>query len=90
MALVNNDGPLTVEKIKEALREYDMIIRPKALVVSPRIKKELLEAEPMIEQRVVLVGYPACEDEKAVLIDRKDLKNYLEGVEDPKITGVGG
>ena len=78
MAKINNE-PLTVEKIKETLKEYDMIIRPKALVVSPRMKKELLEKVPTIENRVVLVDNPACEDETAYLMDRKDVEKWKLG-----------
>lgn len=79
MAQINNNEPLTVEKIKETLKEYDMIIRPKALVVSPRMKAALLEAEPTIEQRVVLIGHPACEDTTGYLMDRKDVENWKLG-----------
>lgn len=79
MAQINNNEPLTVEKIKETLKEYDMIIRPKALVVSPIMKQALLEAEPTIEQRVVLVEAPACEDDTAYLMDRKDIEKWKLG-----------
>lgn len=79
MAQINNYEPLTVEKLQEGLKEYDMIIRPKALVVSPRMKEMLLEAEPTIEQRVVLIGHPACEDETAYLMDRKDVEKWTLG-----------
>lgn len=79
MSQINNYEPLTVEKLQECLKEYDMIIRPKALVVSPRMKEMLLEAEPMIEQRVVLVETPACEDTTAYLMDRKDVEKWKLG-----------
>lgn len=80
MARINNNEPLTVEEIlQKVFKEYDMIIRPKALVVSPRTKMALLEAEPTIEQRVVLIGHPACEDETAYLMDRKDVEKWALG-----------
>lgn len=88
MAQINNNEPLTVEKIKETLKEYDMIIRPKALVVSPRMKAALLEAEPTIEQRVVLIGHPACEDETAYLMDRKDVEIWILGQNGISLGGV--
>lgn len=79
MAQIKNE-PLTVEEILErVLKEYDMIIRPKALVVSPKIKKELLEKVPTIEDRVVLIDYPACEDTTAYLMDRKDVEKWILG-----------
>lgn len=77
MAKINNYEPLTVEKVQECLKKYDMIIRPKALVVSLKMKEALLEAEPTIEQRVVLIGHPACEDETAYLMDRKDIETWV-------------
>lgn len=79
MAQINNNEPLTVEKLQEGLKEYDMIIRPKALVVSPRMKEMLLEAEPTIEQRVVLVGDPTCEDTTAYLMDREYVEKHITG-----------
>lgn len=80
VARINNNEPLTVEEIlQKVFKEYDMIIRPKALVVSPRTKMALLEAEPMIEQRVVLVETPACEDTTAYLMDRKDVEKWKLG-----------
>lgn len=79
MAQINNNEPLTVEKVQETLKEYDMIIRPKALVVSPKMKKELLEKIPTIEDRVVLVDHPACEDTTAYLMDRKDVEKWKLG-----------
>lgn len=89
MARINNNEPLTVEKIKETLKEYDMIIRPKALVVSPRMKQALLEAEPTIEQRVVLVETPACEDGTAYLMDRKDVEKWKLGQDEyPRKEGI--
>lgn len=79
MTQTNNDEPLTVERLQEVLKKYDMIIRPMALIVSPRVKKALLEEEPMIEKQIVLVEDSACEDTIAYLISRKDAEKWSLG-----------
>lgn len=74
MAIINGD-PLTVEMLKEAIHDYDLIIRPKALILSPEMKEALLEAEPDIEKKLVLVVSP-CVYDTAYLVDRKKLEEF--------------
>lgn len=73
MAIIHSE-PLTVEKLKEAIHKFDLLIRPKALMVSPEMKKALLEAEPDIEKKLVLVASTGLTD-TAYLIDRTELEN---------------
>lgn len=73
MAIIHSE-PLTVEKLKDALHDFDLIIRPKALILSPEMKKALLEAEPDIEKKLVLVASTGLTD-TAYLIDRTELEH---------------
>ena len=80
---------LTPESIAEAIEKYDRIIRPKALVVSPKIKEQLLEAHPETEHKVKIVSTVICGDETAYLMDRK----YVEDMglwEETKTTMIEG
>lgn len=74
MAIINGD-PLTVEMLKEAIHDYDLIIRPKALILSPEMKEVLLEAVPDIEKKLVLV-VSTCVYDTAYLIDRTKLEEF--------------
>lgn len=74
MAIIHSE-PLTVEKLKEAINDFDLIIRPKALILSPEMKEALLEAEPDIEKKLVLVVSP-CVYDTAYLVDRKELEEF--------------
>lgn len=79
MAIIHSE-PLTVEKLKDALHDFDLIIRPKALILSPEMKEALLEAEPDIEKKLVLVVSP-CVYDTAYLIDRTKLEEFMRGNE---------
>lgn len=70
---------LTPEVIKDALERYDHILRPKALILNPKMKEQLLEAFPDIEKKVVLIGADICELETAYLIDRNEIEKYIGG-----------
>lgn len=74
MAIINGE-PLTVEKLKEAIHDFDLIIRPKALILSPEMKEALLKAEPDIEKKLVLIVSP-CVYDTAYLIDRTQLEQF--------------
>lgn len=82
MSLYVNSEPLTPEKIIQTLHELDMIVRPKALILSPQVKKVVLEAYPQIEERILLVENPACEDGTAYLIDRSKLEEFTPTLSD--------
>ena len=69
---------LTPDKIQEAVKQLDYIMRPQALVVSPQLKAKLLEAYPELESRVVIKETNMVEPDKAYLMDRK----YIEDVGD--------
>lgn len=79
MAIIHSE-PLTVEKLKEAINDFDLIIRPKALILSPEMKEALLEAEPDIEKKLVLVVSP-CVYDTAYLVDRKKLGEFSRYIE---------
>lgn len=66
--------PLTVERLQEYIREFDLVIRPKALVVSPEMEEALLKAEPDIEKKLVVVTSLGM-DNTAYLIDRTELEH---------------
>ena len=70
---------LTPEKINDALDRLDHIIRPKALILNPIMKEQVLEAFPDIEKKVVLIGYDACELETGYLMDRTEAEKYIGG-----------
>ena len=65
---------LTVEELREILHRYDLITRPKALMLSPEMKEALLQAEPDIEEKIVLVAALGM-DNHAYLIDRTELEH---------------
>lgn len=70
---------LTPESIKDALDRLDHTIRPKALILNPIMKEQVLEAFPDIEKRVVLIGFDACELETGYLMDRTEVEKYIGG-----------
>ena len=74
------DEPLTVESINETLEKLDRIIRPKALILNPETKRQLLEKYPEIEQKVVLIEFHACAIDTAYLMDRSEVEKYIGGV----------
>ena len=79
MAIIHSE-PLTVEKLKNALHDFDLIIRPKELILSPEMKEALLEAEPDIEKKLVLVVSP-CVYDTAYLVDRTKLEEFSRYIE---------
>ena len=74
---------ITPDKIQEAVKQLDYMLRPQALVVSPQLKAKLLEAYPEIESRVVIKETNTVEPDKAYLMDRK----YIEDVGDKNWIG---
>ena len=79
MAIIHSE-PLTVEKLKEAINDFDLIIRPKALILSPEMKEALLEAVPDIEKKLVLV-VSTCVYDTAYLVDRTKLGEFSRYIE---------
>lgn len=74
-----NMDHLTPESINDALDRLDLMIRPKALILNPIMKEQVLEAFPDIEKRIVLIGYDACELETGYLMDRTEVEKYIGG-----------
>ena len=70
---------LTPESINDALNRLDHTIRPKVLILNPIMKKQVLEAFPDIEKRVVLIVFDACELETGYLMDRTEVEKYIGG-----------
>lgn len=73
--------PLTVESINETLEKLDRILRPKALVLNPEVKRQLLEEYPEVEQKVVLIEMDVCPIDTAYLMDRSEAEKYIGGEE---------
>lgn len=70
---------LTPEAIMDALERLDRMMRPKALILNPKMKEQVLEACPDIEKKVVLIGADYCELEKGYLVDRNEVEKYIGG-----------
>ena len=71
--------PLFVESINETLEKLDRILRPKALVLNPEVKRQLLEEYPEVEQKVVLIETDVCPIDTAYLMDRSEVEKYIGG-----------
>lgn len=72
---------LTPEVIKDTLERLNRIIRPKALILNTKMKEQVLEAFPDIEEKIVLIGSDICELETGYLIDRNEIEKYIGGAE---------
>ena len=65
---------MTIEQIKQALHDIDLIMRPKALFIHPKDYRKAIEAIPDLEQRVEIIKTEYVGLGGAILIDRKVLE----------------
>ena len=65
---------LTVEELRAVIHRFDLTARPKALMLSYEMKEALLQAEPDIEEKIVLVAALGMNNH-AYLIDRTELEH---------------
>lgn len=73
-----NYEPLTPEKIISELDRLDRIIRPKVLVVNPRLKEMLLEKYPDLEKKIVIRETILVDIDSAYIVDREYFDGGLE------------
>lgn len=78
MSLNANYEPLTPEKIISELDRLDRIIRPKVLVVNPRLKEMLLEEYPDLEKKIVIRETILVDIDSAYIMDREYFDGGLE------------
>lgn len=78
MSLNANYEPLTPEKIISELDRLDRIIRPKVLVVNPRLKEMLLEKYPDLEKKIVIRETILVDIDSAYIMDREYFDGGLE------------
>lgn len=70
---------LTPEMIENAFERLDRLMRPKALILNPKMKEQVLEAYPDIEKKVELIGTDFCEVDTGYLVDRNEIEKYIGG-----------
>lgn len=70
---------MTLEDIKEAVHNYDLIIRPYIIFTNERGSKILKEAIPDVEDKAVIKIVPFIEDGKYILADRKIIEDPWKG-----------
>lgn len=78
MSLNANYEPLTPEKIISELDRLDRIIRPKVLVVNPKLKEMLLEKYPDLEKKIVIRETILVDIDSAYIMDREYFDGGLE------------
>lgn len=74
-----NMEPLTPEAIKDAFERLDRLMRPKALILNPKMKEQVLEAFPDIEKTVELIETDFCEVDTGYLVYRNEIEKYIGG-----------
>lgn len=70
---------LTPEMIENAFERLDRLMRPKALILNPKMKEQVLEAFPDIEKKVELIETDFCEVDTGYLVDRNEIEKYIGG-----------
>lgn len=70
---------MTIDDIKRAIHTVDLINRPLIVFAQPSIIKALKEQMPDIEEKAVLQEVDYAEPGKVIVMNRKELDNWLQG-----------
>ena len=70
---------MTKEMIEEAIRKYDLLIRPNVVFIHPAAAEALKAAYPEIENEVLIMETEAMEKGKAILVSRETLLGWTSG-----------
>lgn len=66
---------MTIEQLKQALHNIDLLLRPQILFLHPDEYVEVIDAIPDIEEQVKIVSTKAVDKGHAILMDRSWLED---------------
>ena len=67
---------MTEQDFKDLLNKYDIMKRPKVIMLNPWMHEQILQAFPNIEDDYVLIADPCVDTDKAYIFDREELERW--------------
>lgn len=67
---------MTEQDLRDLLNRYDIIRRPKVIMLNPCVYDQIIQAFPKIEDDYVLIADPCVDVDKAYVFDREELERW--------------